>query len=197
MRAISKTIGVFAVALLFASMALAAVLLGNHIFDSSFADNPENVLSDDYNYARMRVPDANLLDCPSGFTKTSNTCTLGGQKIGGWLVVDFTSDQNTVLDANAVLVRQSDLNFSGDDRNGVRLGVKVFTTADLDANSLSWSYRGECIINGGQTEQECTRTFSASSVEGVLIGRIMPSAFGSYIVSNNDPAVHVVKLRTQ
>ena len=174
--------------LLLAIFVAATISLGNHIFDSSFALNPQEVLTDDQNFSQLLFADANTLHCPSGFSKIGNECDFNStERIGGWLIVDFTADTNALVDANTVIVKISELNLGCTDCNNAT-AVKIFTTPNLDTNNIVWTFQGRCKAQDNEQNVVCEKTFAEASLEGVLVGRWPQDG------TMPDPAVHYVKV---
>lgn len=166
----------------------ATISLGDHIFDSSFALNPQEVLTDDQNFSQLLFADANTLHCPSGFTKIGNECDFNSiERIGGWLIVDFTADTNALVDANTVIVKISELNLGCTDCNNAT-AVKLFTTPNLDTNNIQWAFQGRCKALNDEQNVVCTKSLNSEDVEGVLVGRWPRDGAAP------DPAVHFVKI---
>ncbi len=171
---------------------VAITFLGNNIFGSSFALNPANVLTDNSDYSQLLYADTNIT-CPSGFNKITNYCdanlsgSIKSDAVAGWLIVDFTADGNSIPDVNSLNVRLGDLNLSCTTCNA-SVTVNVFTTPDLQAVPIQWTWRGVCTASDNQSSVICIKNFSGTSVEGVLVGRRV------YDDIYPDPAVYVVRI---
>ena len=186
-----KTITIATGVLLLATLALAATILGNNIHSSNFTDNPQNVLSFAPDFATLKFSDSNIV-CPVGFQKNGSVCTQStgalSPSIRGWLIVDFTKDENAVFDVNHLDINHSELNQNCTDCNAASK-FEVFTTTDLDSNAVSWTFRRTCTALDNQSEALCTHFFTGlADIEGVLIGR------SNYTDAQPDPAVHWLTL---
>lgn len=165
--------------------ALAALILGHHIFASSFADNPQNALDDQNNhFATLRFSDNNI-SCPPGFDKNGSVCNHNGTKIRGWLAVDFTAGSGGLPDITAIQTRfgASPCFGSSCDYNA---SLEVFTAPDLNANPIAWTHLGKCTANQPMLCIKYTNPYP-STVESVLIGR-------SDYARGTDPLVDWVKI---
>ncbi len=176
--------------ILFSVPVLALAILGDHIFGSSFATNPAEVLTEDSNYSQLQAASAPMFSCPDNFDLNTlgNVCDYNGTKIMGWVGVDFTADDNSVSDIQRIKLKLSELNLGCTDCNRA-VTVHVFYTADLaDGNTTNWVYVGACSANNNQQNVLCTKTLGGVSVEGVIVGRNINST------SWPDPALHWVKI---
>lgn len=174
-----------ALLVLIAVGALAFTLLGHHIFASSFAQDPTNVLDSDGDYAVLLASDANV-SCPSNWDKNGSHCDYNARAIQGWLVVDFTAANKGIFDTNHVDINHSNFNLNCTTDCNASDSFLVFSTPSL-SGSVNWTYLGTCTAASLSAGNICTKPLGGT-IEGILVGRAnVPDSY-------SDPAIHWIKI---
>ncbi len=179
------TVLIAAIVIMFAAThAFAAT--GSSIFASNGTNNAANSLDADSDYAEIT---SSIKQCPSGWTKSQNTCSYiisnenGTSIFGetGWEIIDLTADNSSTA-VSSITVESSDLctaDTCTDYNSG--LGARIFITEDLQASTISWAHVGSCPLVNDEQFNSCVKILTGSTmVEGILLTRgTQPKAWGN------------------
>ena len=174
----SKLLFLSMVSLVFLSIvASATVIYGVRIFESERVANSEAVLTDDGDFAQFMYEKKGI-SCPQGFAKIGQDCQMIGgnnnERIGSWLIVDFTEDQISMGKIKGVEIKQSDSFTLQCENCRNSTGIKVFVTDNVnDPNYVRWTYLGRCKMMNEERDYVCDIDhLDKLNVEAVLVGRI-------------------------
>ena len=176
------------VSLVLVSSVLAAFEFGDRVVDSFLADNPENILDVDDDFAVLK-PNKTVTQCPEGditvmdgkrcWEQDSNTI------FKGWIVVDFNG--TTFDDVQNIEFNASELDLNCNQCNN-SAQFQVFITDDLNGTVTDWDHVGQCVIPDDTQGQICTFNLTnGTSVDAYVVGRSAGKGLGT---NKPDPAIH-------